>query len=200
MAMDFFQHQEQARKRTGLLMFYFFLAVFFTIVAVNAALFVIFSWSMQPGLTVGGWLAQPVWLWVSGITLAVIGIGSLTRYLQLREGGHVIADAVHARRIDTDTTDIQERMLLNIVDPSSLVRPEYVAYIVATNDGRVLSGMLHSETVQTVTLIDAKRNKITVARTDIEEIKPSDVSLMPDNLLEPLDSQQLRDLISFLQQ
>ncbi len=93
-----------------------------------------------------------------------------------------------------------EVMLLNIVDPSSLVRPEYVAYVVATNDGRVLSGMLHSETAQTVTLIDAKKNKITVSRTDIEELKPSDVSLMPDNLLDPLDAQQLRDLISFLQQ
>ncbi len=93
-----------------------------------------------------------------------------------------------------------EVMLLNIVDPSSLVRPEYVAYVVATNDGRVLSGMLHSESAQTVTLIDAMKNKITVSRADIEELKPSEVSLMPDNLLDPLDAQQLRDLIQFLQQ
>lgn len=93
-----------------------------------------------------------------------------------------------------------EMMLLNIVDPSSLVRPEYVAYVVATHDGRVLSGMLHSETVQAVPLIDAKKNKFTISRADIEELKASDVSLMPDNLLDPLGAQQLRDLIQFLQQ
>lgn len=93
-----------------------------------------------------------------------------------------------------------EVLLLNIVDPSSVVRPEYVAYTIATHDGRVLSGMLHSENAQTVTLIDAKKNKITISRSDIEELKPSDVSLMPDNLLDPLDNQQLRDLLQFLQQ
>lgn len=93
-----------------------------------------------------------------------------------------------------------EVLLLNIVDPSSVVRPEYVAYIVATHDGRVLSGMLYSENAQTVTLIDAKKNKVTISRSEVEELKPSNVSLMPDNLLDPLDTQQLRDLIQFLQQ
>ncbi len=137
MAMDFFQHQAQARQRTGLLLFYFFLAVFLTVVAVNAAFFVISAFTLQPGLTLGGWLVQPWWAWISLGTLGVIGIGSLTRYLALAEGGHVIADAVRARRIDPDTTDARERVLLNVVEEMAIASgtPVPTTYVMEDEPG-----------------------------------------------------------------
>lgn len=137
MAMDFFQHQAQARKRTGLLLFYFSLAVFLTVVAVNAAFFVISTFTLQPGLTLGAWLVQPWWAWISLGTLGVIGIGSLTRYLALADGGHVIADAVHARRIDPDTTDVRERALLNVVEEMAIASgtPVPTTYVMEDEPG-----------------------------------------------------------------
>lgn len=155
MAMDFFTHQERARQRTGLLLFYFSLAVLLTIVAVNAAVFLVFNWSVLPGLSLDNWLAKPAWLWISFGTLAIIGIGSLTRYLQLRDGGHVIADAVRARRVDPDTTDAQERMLLNIVEEMALASgtPAPTTYVMDNEPGinAFVAGFEPTEAVLVVT-------------------------------------------------
>lgn len=155
MAMDFFAHQERARQRTGLLLFYFSLAVLLTVGAVNAAVFLIFNWPVLPGLALDNWLAKPAWLWISLGTLAIIGFGSLTRYLQLRDGGHVIADAVRARRVDPDTADAQERMLLNIVEEMALASgtPAPTTYVMDNEPGinAFVAGFEPTEAVLVVT-------------------------------------------------
>lgn len=120
MAMDFFEHQDRARRRTGLLLFYFVLAVVLTILAVNVAVFLILSASMGPVVTAGDWLAQPWWMAITLGTAAVIGIGSLVRFLQLRQGGHVLATMLGARRLDPDTQDTKERRLLNLVEEMAI--------------------------------------------------------------------------------
>src|SRR5439155_23973582 len=51
----------------------------------------------------------------------------------------------------------------------------------------------------TVTLVDGKNDRTTIARQDIEEMHTSPQSLMPDKLLDDLDEQQIRDLFSYLQ-
>ena len=155
MAMDFFEHQERARKRTGLLLFYFFLAVSLTVLAVNTAFYAITTWSLQPGITVDRWLAGPVWPWISLTTLGIISAGSLIRYVQLRDGGHVIADAVHARRVDPDTTDAQERMLLNIVEEMAIASgvPAPTTYVMDDEHGinAFVAGFQPTEAVLVVT-------------------------------------------------
>ncbi|MFZ5698366.1 MAG: M48 family metallopeptidase [Pseudomonadota bacterium] len=155
MAMDFFAHQERARQRTGLLLFYFSLAVLLTVVAVNAAVFLVFNWPVLPGLALDNWLAKPAWLWISFGTLAIIGVGSLTCYLQLRDGGHAIADAVRARRVDPDTTDAQERMLLNIVEEMALASgtPAPTTYVMDNEPGinAFVAGFEPTEAVLVVT-------------------------------------------------
>jgi type 1 glutamine amidotransferase len=54
-------------------------------------------------------------------------------------------------------------------------------------------------TPKTVTLLDSKNVKTTLARDDIDEIKPSSESLMPEKILDDLDEQQIRDLLSYVQ-
>ncbi len=90
-------------------------------------------------------------------------------------------------------------LLSSLVDPSSLVRKEYQARMIATTDGRVLDGLILEENDRTITLIDSKRQKTTVPVSDIEASKPSDVSLMPEGLLDPLTEDQIRDLFKYLQ-
>jgi putative membrane-bound dehydrogenase-like protein len=90
-------------------------------------------------------------------------------------------------------------LLTSLVDPSSLVRKEYQARTVATTDGRVLNGLILEENDRTITLIDSKQQKTTIPVADIEASKPSDVSLMPDGLLDPLREEQIRDLFKYLQ-
>lgn len=155
MAMDFFEHQQQARQRTSLLLFYFFLAIFLTTVAVNAVFFLVTRHTVQPGLSIGGWLLQPYFWWVSLATLAVIGAGSLSRWLSLRAGGQVIAETVGARRIDPDSVETHERMLLNIVEEMAIASgtPAPTTYVMDAEDGinAFVAGFQPAEAVLVVT-------------------------------------------------
>src|SRR5260370_22516268 len=66
-------------------------------------------------------------------------------------------------------------------------------------NGRLLTGLIVEATPKTVTLVDAKNERTTLARDDLEELKPSLQSLMPEKILDDLDEQQIRDLLSFVQ-
>jgi putative membrane-bound dehydrogenase-like protein len=90
-------------------------------------------------------------------------------------------------------------LLLHSVDPSAVIRPAYQAVTVVTNDGRVLSGLLAESTPKTVTLLDAKNKRILLAKDDIELVKESEQSLMPEKVFSTLKPEQIRDLFAYLQ-
>ncbi len=102
---------------------------------------------------------------------------------------------------DLTTADRKDRMFLltSIVDPSAVIRKEYVAYVVTTTNGRLLTGLIAESTPKTVTLLDAKAERIVLAREEIEEMRPAAQSLMPEGLLDDLEDQQIRDLFRYLQ-
>jgi putative heme-binding domain-containing protein len=89
-------------------------------------------------------------------------------------------------------------LLTSLVDPSALIRKEYEAQTVALADGRVLSGLIVEETSKALTLLDSNRQKTVIARDQVEEIKPSPVSLMPEGLLDKLPEDKVRDLFQYL--
>ena len=65
--------------------------------------------------------------------------------------------------------------------------------------GRVLTGLVVESSAQEITLVDAKNQKTKIPRGDVEEIQPSEQSLMPERLLEVLQPQEVRDLFAYLQ-
>ena len=67
----------------------------------------------------------------------------------------------------------------------------------AMNDGRVLSGILRSQSEQTLTL-QTPTEKLMLNRADVEKIQPTQLSLMPDGLLDPLNPTEVRDLFAYL--
>jgi putative membrane-bound dehydrogenase-like protein len=109
------------------------------------------------------------------------------------EGGSVGPDLTHANRKDRDY------LLVSIVDPSAMVRKEYLAYNVRSTDGRSLTGLLVEQTPAAVTLLDGQGQRTRVVREKVESIEESPVSLMPENLLKELGPRDLRDLFSYLQ-
>jgi putative heme-binding domain-containing protein len=90
-------------------------------------------------------------------------------------------------------------LLPNVVDPSAVIRPEYVAYTVETTDGRALTGLLADSTPDSVTLLDAKNVRTTLNRKDIEALEASSSSLMPERILDPLTDEEICDLFAYLQ-
>ena len=55
------------------------------------------------------------------------------------------------------------------------------------------------ETPNEITLVNSQREYTTIARDDIDEMVPSQISQMPEDILKPLKPQQLRDLFSYLE-
>ncbi len=119
--MDFFQHQDQARRKSRWLVTYFILAVISIIATVYLVVVGILAFDEDPqksGLT---YLWHPdLLLAVSGGTLAVIGIGSLYKIAALSGGGEAVAQSLGGRRVPANTTDLAERVLLNVVDEMAI--------------------------------------------------------------------------------
>jgi putative heme-binding domain-containing protein len=90
-------------------------------------------------------------------------------------------------------------LLPNIVDPSAVIRPEFVAYAAQTEDGRVINGLLAASTDDAVTLLDGQNVRTTLSRGELEAFEPMSISLMPERILDPLADQELRDLFAYLQ-
>ena len=90
-------------------------------------------------------------------------------------------------------------LLENIIDPSAMIRSQYIMYNAVTIDGRILSGLLADSNDNTVTLIDKQNNRIVINRSDLDELEESKISLMPEKILEPLTDEELRDLFAYIQ-
>lgn len=108
------------------------------------------------------------------------------------EGEEIGPDLTTANRKD------QDYMLVSTVDPSSFIRVEYLSVQVLTEDGRILTGLVLEETPTHMTLVDSQQEKTTIAKSNIDEIFPSEISQMPEDILTPLSPQELRDLMAYL--
>lgn len=92
-----------------------------------------------------------------------------------------------------------QSLLTNLVDPGSFIRMEYLTYVIVTQSGSVLSGLIAEQDAASLTLVDGKNQRTRISRDQIEEMTESTTSLMPEKLLEPLSPQELRDLFAYLQ-
>jgi putative membrane-bound dehydrogenase-like protein len=92
----------------------------------------------------------------------------------------------------------KEELLIHILDPSRSVEGNYKAYRVTTTDGRTLVGLLASESKTAVEVIDADGKRVPLSRDDIESLKETDKSLMPEGFEKQMKPQELADLLEFL--
>jgi putative membrane-bound dehydrogenase-like protein len=108
-------------------------------------------------------------------------------------GNKIGPDLTTANRGDTAA------LLGNIVDPSAVIRREYMNYIVTTTSGRVLTGVMAEQDGASITILDANNQRTRIPRGDVDELKEAEVSLMPEQLLDKLTPQERRDLFAYLQ-
>lgn len=117
--MDFFQHQDQARRHTLLLIAYFAVAVAAVVMAVNLGCWLATRWFVYR-YDLSGWLHSQACLWVSLITATVITSGSLRRAWQLRDGGDGLARMMRAEVVPAGARSPAQRRLRNVVEEMSL--------------------------------------------------------------------------------
>lgn len=118
--MNFYQHQESARKQTGLLVMYFAAAVILIIIAVNAVCFFTLVQIEQQNLSLVHWLQSPAcWITVA-VTLSVIIGGSLAKAVQLNSGGSAVALMAGGSYLSPETKDPQKKQLINVVEEMAI--------------------------------------------------------------------------------
>jgi putative membrane-bound dehydrogenase-like protein len=94
----------------------------------------------------------------------------------------------------------REHLLIAILDPSRDVEANYRIYTVETKDGRTVNGLLASETKTSVELIDAQAKHLVIQRDNIEELRASTKSLMPEGFEKQMPEGDLVNLLEFLTQ
>ncbi len=90
------------------------------------------------------------------------------------------------------------QLLTDILNPNQAIDNNYVSYILAMNNGNVHTGLIAAETSSSVTLRQPEQKTLTLLRADIESLRSSGVSLMPEGFEKHLSHQQLADLIGFV--
>jgi Zn-dependent protease with chaperone function len=144
--MDFFQRQETARKHTRLLEVYFALAVIGIIVMVYLVAVVAFNFHGHrrmlrygdfPEATYGGvWWDPKLFLGVSIGTIGFIFCASAFKTMQLSGGGSVVAEMMGGRPIDANTSDPDERKLLNVVEEMAIASGTPVPHVYVMEEER----------------------------------------------------------------
>jgi len=141
MAMNFFEHQEAARRSSRLLVGLFLLAVISIVVAVNGVLATLYLGVFAAH---GAWArlgvhALPNYFFetTTGVVLLIIVGGSLIEILDLEAGGDAVAQMVGARAIDPETRDPAERRLRNVIEEMAIASgiPAPRAYVLDGEEG-----------------------------------------------------------------
>ncbi len=101
-----------------------------------------------------------------------------------------------------DITDMRNRsrsaILFDILDPNAKVDPQFTAYTVVTVDARAFSGLLASDSVEAIVLKMAEGKQQTIGRGEIDEIRASSISLMPEGIEKDVTVQNMADLLEYL--
>jgi len=95
-------------------------------------------------------------------------------------------------------TKTPEQLLTDILEPNRAIDGNYIGYLVVTNDGLSLNGILASETGTSVTLRQAENKVVSLLRSDIAEMRATGLSLMPEGWDRTIAPQEMADLISFI--
>jgi putative heme-binding domain-containing protein len=107
------------------------------------------------------------------------------------EGGKVGPDITGSNRSDLDY------LLHNILDPNAEIPNDYRPTNLELKDERSLTGIVTRQDSEGVTIVTAAET-LTISRDEIATMRQSELSMMPEGLLQALNEQQVRDLIAHL--
>jgi putative heme-binding domain-containing protein len=91
----------------------------------------------------------------------------------------------------------RSEMLTHILKPSLKVDEKFATWSVVTNDGKLHNGLLVSQSDSEVVLKTAERKTVYIAKSEIDVIKKSPQSLMPEAILSDQTAQEAADLLAW---
>lgn len=115
--MNFFQQQDKAKSRTGLLVVLFIVAVLLVILGVYAVIMGVIMYNADGP---SSFFNPELFFTIAGVTFAVICIGSMVKIAALSKGGGYVAEGLGGELINPATTDPDQRKLLNVVEEMAI--------------------------------------------------------------------------------
>jgi putative membrane-bound dehydrogenase-like protein len=100
--------------------------------------------------------------------------------------------------LDTVKNKGPEAILQSVLDPNREVLPQYLNYVVVTDEGLSITGMIESETANSITLKRAEGETDVVLRGNIEELVNTGLSIMPEGNEKLVTKQELADIVAYL--
>lgn len=89
-------------------------------------------------------------------------------------------------------------LLAAILDPNRAMEARFVNYAAATKGGRTFTGLLATETGNSITLVGLEGKRETILRSELEELRSTGTSFMPEGLERDLSPQKMADVIAFV--
>ncbi len=153
--MDFFKQQDIARRKTGILLVYFVLALLFIVVAVNGVVFFAFTPGDDYVLELQQWIDNVYWEHPTAAVVLIILYGSGWRHMKLIDGGKAVAEMVGATEVSLDSNDTAIKRYINVVEELSLASgvPMPSLYVLKREQGinAFVAGYTPTESVMVVT-------------------------------------------------
>jgi putative heme-binding domain-containing protein len=86
-----------------------------------------------------------------------------------------------------------------ILLPSKNILPDFKTQIIVTADGKTIQGFVVAEDATTLTLRETNANELKVVKADIDDRQLGNQSLMPENLVSSLKTEELASLLDYLE-
>jgi Zn-dependent protease with chaperone function len=171
--VNFFEHQDKARKQSRWLMVMFILAVLSIVVAIDIIVLLatgVINWDPETPRMAAADLVKTNLPLLGGTALAsvaVIGLASLFKTASLRSGGGQVARQLGGTLVESDTRDRNRRRLRNVVEEIALASgvPVPEIYVLEQESGinAFAAGFTPSDAAVAVTrgaLEKLKRNEL----------------------------------------
>lgn len=94
----------------------------------------------------------------------------------------------------------RKKLAESIFEPSREISPQFITWVVVTEDGKTVNGIIVKEAGNGDLEIGNARGEVTLVKlAEIEERLPSKVSVMPEGLHKQMTTKEFRDLLMYLE-
>ena len=153
--MNFFEHQDKARRKTGRLVFLFLLAVVCIVAGTVGMIYGVLYYVGFDYPEIHYLIREePLWFPISATVLIIIVLGTLIRTLQLLGGGQSVAEMVGAVPIGPEHSSFEVKRFLNVVDEMAIASGVPVPKLYLLSDDSInafVAGRKPKDTVMVVT-------------------------------------------------
>ncbi len=176
--MDFYSRQAQARKQTRWLIVAFIVSMLLVAAALDLVLFTVFSFS-SPDLQEGTFTLSPVQyalnhpgvaIFCTLLVLAVIGVASGFKSLQLREGGGVVARSLGGTLVGRDTTDFKRKRLHNVVEEMAIASGVPMPEVYVLEQERSINALAAGHTPANAAVVVTQGALDTLSRDELQSV------------------------------